>query len=206
MRKYTRCPIAVVSALYALFAMPAVAVQPVHGVAMHGTAKYDPGFPHFAYVNPDAPKGGEVRLADIGGFDSLNGFIVKGEKAAGLGLLYDTLLTTSADEAFTAYGLLAESIQLPDDRSWVAFTLRDGARWHDGQPVTVADVIFSFEIMREKGAPSFRFYYGNVDRVEATGERTVTFTFKPGQNRELPLILGQFAILPKHYWQGRDFG
>jgi microcin C transport system substrate-binding protein len=186
-------------------AAPAAAVQPVHAVAMHGAPKYDPDFPHFEYVNPDAPKGGEVRLADLGGFDSLNGFIVKGEKAAGLGLIYDTLLTTSADEPFTAYGLLAESVELPEDRSWVAFTLRQGARWHDGKPVTVEDVIFSFQVMREKGAPSFRFYYGNVAKVEATGERTVTFTFKPGQNRELPLILGQFAILPKHYWEGREF-
>ncbi|HSH70503.1 MAG TPA: ABC transporter substrate-binding protein, partial [Deferrisomatales bacterium] len=184
---------------------PALAIQPVHAVAMHGSPKYGPQFTHFDYVNPDAPKGGEVRLADLGGFDSLNGFIVKGEKAAGLGLIYDTLLTSSADEAFTEYGLLAESVELPADRSWVAFTLRDGARWHDGKPVTAADVIFSFEVMREKGAPSFRFYYGNVDRVEARGARTVRFSFKPGQNRELPLILGQFAILPKHYWQGRDF-
>lgn len=200
-----RFPILAVAVFIAAGAGPAFAIQPVHAIAMHGSPKYGPEFTHFDYVSPDAPKGGEVRLADLGGFDSLNGFIVKGEKAAGLGLVYDTLLTSSADEAFTVYGLLAENVELPEDRSWVAFTLRDGARWHDGRPVTVADVIFSFEVMREKGAPSFRFYYGNVEKVEPSGQRTVRFSFKSGQNRELPLILGQFAILPKHYWEGRNF-
>jgi len=198
-------PVLTLAALFAGAFTPALAGTPVHAVAMHGTPKYGPDFQHFEYVNPAAPKGGEVRLGALGGFDSLNGFIVKGEKADGLGLIYDTLLTSSADEAFTEYGLLAESVELPEDRSWVAFTLRDGARWHDGRPVTVEDVIYSFELVRDKGAPSFRFYYGNVDKVERTGERSLRFSFKPGQNRELPLILGQFAVLPKHYWESRDF-
>jgi microcin C transport system substrate-binding protein len=111
----------------------------------------------------------------------------------------------SADEAFSQYGQLAESVETPADRSWVAFTLRADARWHDGMPVTVADVIWSFKTLTTKGTPFYRFYYGNVADVAQTGERTVKFTFKPGENRELPLILGQLTILPKHYWEKRNF-
>lgn len=175
-----------------------------HGIAMHGDLKYPPNFSHFDYVNPDAPKGGTVKLADIGSFDSLNAFIVKGEKAAGLSQIYDTLMASSADEPFSMYGLLAESIDMPEDRSWVAFTLRPQARWHDGKPITVDDVIFSFETLRDKGPPGFRLYYAGVDTVAATGPRTVKFTFKPDKNRELPLILGQFSVIPKHWWASRD--
>lgn len=195
---------ALVAAVIVLSAAPAVA-QPVHALAMHGTPKYAPGFPHFDYVNPDAPKGGAFKVAATGGFDSFNGFIPKGEAADGIGQIYDTLLTSSADEAFTAYGLLAETVETPADRSWVRFTIREHARWHDGEPVTAHDVVWTFNTLMEKGAPQYRFYYGGVETVEAEDDRTVLFTFKPGDNRELPLILGQIAILPKHYWQDRDF-
>ncbi len=176
-----------------------------HGIAMHGEPKYPPGFKHFDYVNPAAPKGGEVRLSALGGFDSFNGFIIKGRPAAGLGLIYDTLMVSAADEPFSQYGLLAETIETPPDRSWVAFTLRREARWHDGRPVTVEDVIWTFNTLRTKGDPFYRFYYANVAKVEKTGPRTVRFDFKPGENRELPLILGQLPVLPRHYWEKREF-
>lgn len=176
-----------------------------HALAMHGKPKYGPGFTHFDYVNPDAPKGGEVRLHAIGTFDTLNGFNLKGVKAVGLGGLYDTLLTGSEDEAFTEYGLLAETVEVPEDRSWVAFTLRKEARWHDGRPVTVEDVIFSLETLKAKGHPFYRAYYASVTAAEAAGKRRVKFTFTGGENRELPLIVGQLPVIPKHYWEGRDF-
>ncbi len=176
-----------------------------HGIAMHGDLKYPADFRHFDYVNPDAPKGGRVKQATTGTFDSFNPFIVRGNPAAGISLIYDTLMTSSADEPFSEYGLLVEKVEMPEDRSRVAFTLRPEARWHDGQPVTPEDVIFSFETLRTKGQPFYRAYYGNVDTVRKTGPRTVEFTFKPGENRELPLILGQIPVLPKHWWEGKEF-
>lgn len=183
----------------------AAEVPAKHGIAMHGDLKYPANFKQFDYVNPDAPKGGEVRLGTEGTFDSFNSFITKGNPAAGLGFLYENLMMGSADEAFTEYGLLAETVQMPEDRSWVAFTLRKEARWHDGLPISVEDVIWTFNTLMTKGSPFYRFYYGNVAEVIKTGERTVRFNFKPGENRELPLIIGQFTILPKHYWETRDF-
>ena len=181
------------------------AAENSHGIAMHGDLKYPAGFKNFDYTNPDAPKGGTVRLNAVGTFDSFNSFIVKGNGAAGLGFIYDNLMHGSADEAFSQYGQLAESIEVPKDRSWAAFTLRAEAKWHDGKPVSVADVIWTFNTLTTKGTPFYRFYYGNVADVVQTGPRTVRFNFKPGENRELPLILGQLTILPKHYWQNRDF-
>lgn len=195
-------------ALALLSALPAGAetVHPVHGLAMHGEPKYGPGFKHFDYVNPDAPKGGEIRLAEIGGWDSLNPFIVKGDSPTGADLPFETLMVSSADEPFSEYGLIAESVEVPADRSWVVFTLRPQARWQDGKPITADDVVFSFNILKAKGHPRYRFYYAAVDKVEKLGERRVRFSFKPGDNRELPLIVGQLPVLPKHYWQGREFG
>jgi len=190
-----------------VFSAPAHAqsVEPVHGIAMHGEPKYPKDFQHFDYVNPDAPKGGTVRQATIGSFDSLNQFIVKGESATGIGAIYDSLTKSSADEPFTKYGLLAESMEMPEDRSWIVFNLRKEARWHDGKPVTAEDVVFTFKIIREKGAPQLRFYYADIAKVEALTPQRVKFTFKNGENRELPLIVGDQAILPKHYWEGRAF-
>jgi microcin C transport system substrate-binding protein len=199
-----------VVALAVLFSCPSSAfaekiVTPVHALAMHGKPKYGPDFKHFDYVNPHAPKGGDVRLYAIGTFDNLNSFTLKGISAVGLGSLYDTLLTQSFDEAFTEYGLLAESIEVPQDRSWVAFTLRKEARWHDGKPITVEDVIFTLKMLKTKGHPFYRAYYANVAGAEKIGERKVKFTFSGGENRELPLITGQLPILPKHYWESRSF-
>ena len=172
---------------------------------MHGDLKYGPEFQHFDYVNPNAPKGGTVTFSAVGSFDSFNPYIVKGEPAVGISLLYESLTTQSLDEPFSEYGLLAETIEMPEDRSWVAFTLRPEARWHDGKPVTVEDVIWSLETLRAKGAPFYRYYYKNVKSVEAAGDRRVKFTFDQTINRELPLIIGQLPILPKHYFEGREF-
>ncbi len=179
--------------------------QWVHAIAMHGTPKYGPGFAHFDYVNPDAPKGGKVTLGAIGGFDSLNPFIARGEPADGTGGLYDTLTVAARDEPFTRYGLLAEAMRMPEDRAWIEFRLRPEARWHDGTPITAEDVVWTFDTLIGKGQPLYRFYYANVDRVTALDARTVRFDFKPGENRELPLIISEIAILPKHYWADRDF-
>ena len=196
-----------IAALAAIGLDPAGAqeVTPRHAIAMHGEPKYGPDFKNFDYVNPNAPKGGEVKLAAIGTFDNLNPYILKGVAAAGLGGLFETLLTNSDDEAFTEYGQLAESIEMPEDRSWVAFTLRREARWHDGKPVTPEDVIFSLEILKTKGQPFFRFYFADVKKAEKTGPRRVKFTFSGGENRELPLIVGQMPVLPRHFWEGRPF-
>jgi microcin C transport system substrate-binding protein len=183
----------------------AQAPKPVHGVAMHGAPKYGPDFTHFDYVNPNAPKGGEMRLSALRTFNTFNPYVLKGDTAAGVNFLFESLTTNSEDEAFTQYGLLAESITMPKDRSWVAFTLRPEARWHDGKPVTVEDVIWSLTTLRKKGRPFFRFYYRDVVKAEKIGPRTVKFTFKDTTNRELPLILGELPVLPKHYWADRDF-
>lgn len=195
---------ALAALLLVLLAAPALAA-PQHGLAMHGGLKYPAGFRHFDYVNPDAPKGGEIRLADLGPFDSLNPFITKGQPPDGASLPFDTLLESAADEPFSEYGLIAETVETPPDRSWVSFTLRKEARWHDGRPITADDVIFSLDILRAKGAPHYRFYYAGVDKAVKLGERAVKFVFKPGDNRELPLILGQLPILPRHYWADKTF-
>lgn len=189
----------------AMFVSQPVSAQPSHGLAMHGDLKYAADFKHFDYVNPDAPKGGEIKLAARGGFDTFNPYVVKGRVAAGYSRVFETLLVPSADEPFSQYGLLAETVETPEDRSWVAFTLRKDARWHDGKPVTVDDVIWTFNALKTKGRPFYRYYYANVQEPVRTGERTVKFSFTGGINRELPLIVGQLPILPKHYWEGKDF-
>ncbi len=200
------CGILLVSAgIAATLPLSAEEPKPAHGLAMHGDLKYGPDFKHFDYVDPNAPKGGNIRLGAIGGFDSLNPFIIKGNAAGGASFVYDTLMTSSADEAFSEYGLLAKTVRTPEDRSWVEFTLRDEAHWHDGKPIIADDVIYSFNILVEKGAPFYRFYYGSVARAVKLGPKTVRFEFKPGENRELPLILGQLTVLPKHYWETREF-
>lgn len=191
-------------------ASPAIALTgtdgPAHGMAMHGEPKYGPAFSHFDYTDPGALKGGEDIRRAIGTFDSLNPFIIQGNPAAGVGLIYDTLTTSSADEAFTQYCLLCATMEIPDDRSWVKYELRHDAFWHDGKPVTPADVIFSFNALRDKGAPFYRFYYRDVTKVEQTGPRKVKFSFGDIQNPELALIIGQLPILPAHYWETRDIG
>ena len=175
-------------------------------IAMNGSAKYPDGFSHFEYVNPDAPKGGSVRLNSIGTYDSFNGFISKGVSADGLGMIYETLTTGSSDEAFTEYGLIADEIEYPEDRTWVIYHLNPKAKFHDGEPIKVEDVIFTFNILLEKGAPFYKSYYGDIVEVKDLGDRRVKFQFREGTtNRELVLITGQLPVLPKHYWEGKDF-
>jgi microcin C transport system substrate-binding protein len=179
--------------------------RPAHGLSMHGDLKYGPGFEHFEYVNPRAPKGGQVTLSALGTFDSLQPFILKGVPAAGIGNVFDTLTVQSFDEPFSEYGLVAETIETPPDRSWVAFTLRPQARFHDGSPISVEDVVWTFETLKTKGHPFFRSYYRHVRSAEKVGPRRVRFAFTVGENRELPLIVGQMPVLPKAYWAERDF-
>jgi microcin C transport system substrate-binding protein len=174
-----------------------------HAIALHGKPKYSKNFESFEYVNPKAPKGGVLKLASEGSFDSFNPFNSKGTPVnPGV---FETLMVSSQDEAFSEYGLLAETIEYPVDRSWVIFHLREKARWNDGKRITADDVIYSFNTLREKGAPFYRFYYGNVIGAEKLGDQSVRFNFGKSKNRELPLILGQLPILPKHWWEGRDF-
>lgn len=179
---------------------------PRHALTLYGEApKYPANFTHFDYVNPEAPKGGTLRQAGFGSFDSLNPFINKGVAADDIGLIYDTLTSNSLDEPFTVYGLLAEKIETAPNNQWVRFHLRPEARFHDGEPVTAEDVVFTFETLLAEGAPHFRAYYADVERVVAEGERKVRFDFKHAGNRELPLILGQLPVLPKHWWSEREF-
>lgn len=174
-----------------------------HATSLIGEPKYPADFPHFDYVNPDAPKGGVVRLSDTGGFDTLNPILPKGNPAPGLGLVYETLMTPSLDEPSTMYGLIAEALSWPDDYSSVTFRLRPEAKWQDGQPITAEDVVWSFEKAIEL-SPSQKFYYQHVTKAEVTGEREITFSFDQTGNRELPNIVGQLLVLPKHWWGGTD--
>jgi len=173
--------------------------EPRHGIAMHGEPKYAEGFDAFDYANPEAPTGGRFVRAAQGSFDSLNPLIVMGQSAPGIRqYVYESLMARAQDEPFSLYGLLAESIETPPDRSWVAFTLRQEARFSDGEPVTVDDVIFSHALLRDHGRPNHQFYYSKVSKVEKTGPRTVRFTFEEGGDREMPLIMGLMPVLPEH--------
>ncbi|WP_354625487.1 extracellular solute-binding protein [Psychromonas sp. MME2] len=172
---------------------------------MYGDLKYPADFSHFQYVNPNAPKGGVFKQAAIGSFDSLNPFIVKGNPAAGISMIYDSLLKQSADEPFSCYGLIAEKVKIADDLSSVTFMINEAARFQDGQPIRAKDVKFSFELLIEKGAPHFRSYYSGVKEVIVDSPLQVSFYFKEVGNRELPLIIGQIPILPAHYWRDHDF-
>jgi microcin C transport system substrate-binding protein len=176
-----------------------------HGLSLFGDLKYRTGFPHFDYVNPHAPKGGTVRQAAFGTYDNFNMVVAgwKGKLAAGVDLIYETLLTPSLDEATAEYGLLAEAMTYPVDFSSVTYRLRAEAKWHDGQPVTPDDVIFSFAAFK-KNNPQLSAYYRHVVKAEASGEREVTFKFDSPGNRELPQIVGRLMILPKHWWGDTD--
>jgi len=177
-----------------------------HSLSLYDAARYDAGFSHFDYVNPDAPTGGKVVLEAPGTFDSLNPFILKGNPAAGVAnLTFDTLMVTSSDEASVAYGLVAEGVRIADDRTAVTFKLREEARFHDGSPLTADDVVFSFNVLKAKGNPFYRTYYADVASVEKLGSHEVKFLFTTTENRELPLILGQMPVLSKAYYAANDF-
>lgn len=205
----SRYAIWMLTLLMGCFATPALTqdnpVVTAHGIAMHGDLKYAANFTHFEYANPDAPKGGSVALSGYGTFDSFNPFVPKGDAEANIGLIYDTLMVNSSDEPFSEYGLIAEKVEYPEDRSWIIFHLNPKARFHDGKAITAEDVVFSFNTLIEKGQPHYRAYYADVTQVEALDERRVKFTSRTTRNRELVLILGQIHILPKHYWQDREF-
>ncbi|MBV8890287.1 MAG: ABC transporter substrate-binding protein [Alphaproteobacteria bacterium] len=176
-----------------------------YGMSLFGELKYGAGFSHFDYANPDAPKGGTMRLSAIGTYDTLNPFVVKGLPAAGIGMIFDTLMSPAEDEPVSEYGLAAESAELAPDKLSVLYTLRPEARFHDGTPMTPADVVWTFDTLRDKGAPMYRSYYGDVTGVEPEGDRGVRFRFKSTENRELPQILGEMPVLSKAYWSGREF-
>src|SRR6516165_1595071 len=176
-----------------------------HGMSLFGDLKYGPDFKHFDYVNPNAPKGGTMRYAAIGTFDTLNPFVIKGIPAAGIGSIFDTLTVRSEDEPSSEYGLVAETIELAPDKLSVLYTLRKEARFHDGTPMTPEDVVWTFETLRAKGQPMYRSYYGDVTKAEKEGERGVRFSFKSADNRELPQIIGEMPVLSKAYWSGHDF-
>lgn len=176
-----------------------------HATALAGTPKYGPDAKHFDYVNPDAPKGGVVRLSDTGGFDTFNPILPKGNTAPGLGLMYDSLMETALDEVdiSASYGVIAEAMRYPDDFSWVEYRLNPKARWQDGTPITATDVIWSFEKITELNPPQ-RFYYKNVVKAEELPGGIVRFEFDTKGNRELPHIVSQVLVLPKHWWEGVD--
>jgi microcin C transport system substrate-binding protein len=176
-----------------------------HALSLFGDIKYPADFKQFDYVNPSAPKGGVAQMISIGTFDNFNIAVagIKGSLAPAATLIYETLMTKSQDEVATEYGLLAEAAVHPDDFSWVTYRLRKEARWNDGKPVTPDDVIFSINILKQY-SPMYASYYRHVVKAEKAGERDIKFTFDGPGNRELPTIVGELLVLPKHYWEGTD--
>src|SRR5882724_8877136 len=176
-----------------------------HALSLFGDIKYPADFKRFDYVNPDAPRGGVARQILIGTFDNFNLAVagVKGSIASAVGLIYESLLTQSLDEVSTEYGALAEAVSHPEDFSWVTYRLHPQAKWHDGKPVSPDDVIFSLDAFK-KYHPQYSAYYRHVVKAEKTGDHDVRFTFDAPGNRELPQIVGQLVILPKHWWEGTD--
>ncbi len=198
--------------LFSLCSLPAFSSEEApgqHGLAMHGELKYAPEFSHFDYTNPSAPKGGTLKLAVVGdNFDSFNPYIIKGVAAAGVSYLYQGLTEHSQDEAFSEYGLIAERIYMPEDRSSVTFYLNPNAKFSDGSAIRAEDVEFSFKTLttHEQASPFFSAYYADVESIKITNPLTIQFIFKTNQNKELPLILGQVPIFSKAYWTKHDFG
>ena len=178
---------------------------PTNALTLHGQPAYPPSFTHFAYVRPDAPKGGVVRLAELGTFDNLNPHILKGIAAPGSDLVFETLMKRAEDEPFSQYGYIAETVRVHEGYAGVTYTLRPEARWHDGSRITAADVVFSFKTLTEKGHPSYRAYYSHVKDVRADSDSQVTFTFDMKGNRELPLIVGEMPVISRAYWKDKAF-
>ena len=176
-----------------------------HGLSLFGDLKYAPGFAHFDYVDPAAPKGGAISRAFVGTFDNLNPFILKGVEAVATGLPFDSLLATNQDEPDSAYGLIAQSVEVAADRSWVRFRLNPEARWHDGTAITAEDVVFTFETLMEKGHPAFRILYADVAGAVKLSEREVEFRLANTENRKLPLLVGGLQIISKAYYTAHEF-
>lgn len=196
---------ALLIATFVLGSMTANA-EPLHGISMHGKPALPADYTHFPYANPDAPKGGKIAYGVVGTFDSLNPFILKSMRTRARGIIdpeygnlyYDTLMQRSRDEAFTMYGLLAETVEWDEERTYLQFNLNPNARWHDGKPVTADDVIFTFEVLRDHGRPPYNRRLNRVEKMEKISDLSVKFTFNEKSNREFPLILGLMPILPKH--------
>ncbi|MFO0388097.1 MAG: extracellular solute-binding protein [Alphaproteobacteria bacterium] len=189
-----------------LIAHPALAKpEPQHCIPLYGECKYKPDFKHFEYVNPDAPKGGTIKLAETGTFDNVNPLILKGVKAPAITTIFESLMTPSLDEPSSMYGLLAESVVIAEDKTWAEFTLRREAKWADGTPVTPDDVVFSLDTIKEKADPSYRIVFTPVVKAEKTGERTVKFTFSDPNNRELPTMVAGMPVISKAYYTTHEF-
>ncbi len=188
-----------------LIALPMTAQAESSGLAMVGDAKMSSDFTHFDYANPEAPKGGTFRRAAFGTFDTVNPFSLKGNSAQGLNLVYDRLMSRSWDEPFTMYPQIAESVNIPEDRSSITFTLNPNAKFQDGTTITSDDVEFSFETLKEKGRPNMRNVYKLVDKVEKSGKDKITFHLGKGYDRETVMILAMMPVLSKHWWSGKDF-
>lgn len=195
--------------LFAVMLMPEdtnALVNKSHGYAVFSKLKYDRNFKSFDYVNPEAPKGGEMKYHHVGSFDSLNSFILKGNSAPGLLETFDTLMTPAGDEPNSSYGLIAESIEYPKDKKWVIFNLHPEAKWHDGKPITAEDVEFSYNILLEKGSPNYKIAYQDIGKVEVINKRRVKFYIKnPLNPLVVPLIGEGLSILPKHFFVDKDF-
>jgi microcin C transport system substrate-binding protein len=179
--------------------------EPRHGISKYGDLKYPPDFKHFDYANPRAPKGGRIRVAATGTFDKINPFNLKGVAATGSTLLFDTLMESAADEPLSLYGLVAASVEVPPDRSWVRFRLRPEARFNDGSPITADDVASTFKLLKTDGHPRYRLSLKNVASVKVEGRHRVRFDFNAVNNRELPLLVAQLPVLSKADWEGKDF-
>jgi len=205
MRSFARRIGWTLAALFLICGASKAWAAPQHGIAMHGSPALPAGFQHFPYVNPHAPKGGALVLSRSGTFSSFNPYNLKGTPAKGLNLVFESLLARSPDEPFTLYGLLAKSVETPPDRSWVEFTLNEDAEFQDGRPVTVEDVVFSFETLRDKGRPNHRAFYSAVKHVETSQPGKIRFVFGDTGDRELPLIMGLMPILPKTHYAGNAF-
>lgn len=191
-----------------LLCLPAAthAATPSYALSLYGDVKYPENFAHFEYVNPEAPKGGTLKLSAIGSFDNLNPYIIKGSPASGVDSLTNPALMAQAhDEPFTLYGYVAETVELADDRSSVTFNLNPNARWDDGKKITASDVIWTFNTLIKDGQPFYRAYYADVKEAVAESPHRVTFRFAHANNRELPLIVAQLPVLPEHFWKDKNF-
>ncbi|MBR2512706.1 MAG: ABC transporter substrate-binding protein [Halomonas sp.] len=181
-------------------------IKTKHGLSLYDSPELPANFAYFPHVNPSAPKGGTITHTAVGGsFDSTNPFIIRGTPATGISNIYDTLMASNPGEPFSLYGLLAKGVRLDPNREWIEFDLRSEARFQDGEPVTAYDVVFSFNLLRDEGNPFYASYYAGVERVIAQSEHQVRFEFNDTESRELPLIVAQLPILPRHYWEPRDF-
>ncbi len=176
-----------------------------HGISIFGELKYPKNFAHLNYVNPNAPKGGEIKFAVEGGFNSLNSFILKGIPAEGLGYIFDSLMEGNSDEIASRYGLVAESARLGNDKMFIEFILREEAYFHDGLPITADDVIFTFNELVKNGHPSYKMTFRDVKRVIKLNQHKVRFEFNSNKNRDLPLLIASLPIIPKHFFKNHDF-